>query len=341
MPIPLETRLDELEFVAFDTETTGCAAASGRMVEIGAVRFRSDGYEVDRFQRLINPLRSIPWAVTRVHGITDEMVRECPCESEVLPDFLAFLGEPAKTLLMAHNAGFDMAFVGNALGRCSLAPPAHAVLDTVRLSRRRAPELPSHSLRSIVRSFGLGTTTDHRGLSDSVHLMQIFQRLMARPPMLQTVGELFQLVRPAYMKSYAEPAERRMSRPTLRRDWWRASTLSASMDRSLFRGEVASSPSGTTSTETRVEVPTPDLFGEDEPQPQKPSVTAAEISAMIASGRSVSLVYDGGRNAGQRRAVTPVKLVTALEATYLFAYCHLDRKQKQFRLDRIRELIAD
>jgi DNA polymerase III epsilon subunit family exonuclease len=196
MPISLETRLDALEFVAFDTETTGCTAESGRMVEIGAVRFRSDGSEVDRFQTLINPRRSIPWAVTRIHGITDDMVRDCPCESEVLPTFISFLGDASSTILMAHNAGFDMAFVGNALARCGLSPPVHAVLDTVRLSRRRAPELPSHSLRSIVRSFGLGTTTDHRGLSDSVHLMQIFQRLVARSPAIESVDHLFQLVRP-------------------------------------------------------------------------------------------------------------------------------------------------
>lgn len=338
MPISLETRLDDVEFVAFDTETTGCTAATGRMVEIGAVRFRRDGAEIDRFQTLINPLCMIPWTVTRIHGITDEMVRDCPTESGILPAFLSFLGEPSTTILLAHNAGFDMAFVGNALGRCGIAPPQHSILDTVRLSRRRAPELPSHSLRSIVRSFGLGTTTDHRGLSDSVHLMQIFQRLVARPPAVETVGELFQLVRPGQFQSYTEPFKRRVSRPTLGRGWWRASSLAASSPGDLDPISHANdSPASVPCTV----IPAPDSSVHDIPPPHRRDVTATEISAVIASGRSVSVVYDGGRNAGQRRAITPVKLVTAVEATYLFAYCHLDRKQKQFRLDRIREIILD
>ncbi len=338
MPIPLETLLDEIEFVAFDTETTGCTAATGRMVEIGAVRFRIDGTELGRFQTLLNPLRTIPWAVTRIHGITDDMVRDCPTESEVLPAFLTFLGDPSTTVLMAHNAGFDMAFVGNALGRCGIAPPLHSILDTVRLSRRRAPELPSHSLRSIVRSFGLGTTTDHRGLSDSVHLMQIFQRLVERSPAVETVGELFQLVRPGQLTSYTEPARRRVSRPMLGRGWWRASSLSASepLDRKVTHSEFASPPN-----DCHAEASVLEGSAEHDSPPQQQTVTAADIASMIAAGRSVSLVYDGGRNAGQRRAITPVKLVTAVEATYLFAYCHLDRKQKQFRLDRIRELIVE
>ncbi|MBA3316162.1 MAG: exonuclease domain-containing protein [Planctomycetota bacterium] len=337
MPDSSDTPLDALDFVAFDTETTGCTAASGRMVEIGAVRFRSDGVELDRFQCLINPLRTIPWAVTRIHGITDAMVRDCPSESDVLPRFLRFLGDPATTVLMAHNAAFDLSFVGAALGRCGIEPPEHDVIDTVRLSRRRAPELPSHSLRSLVRCFGIGSTTDHRGLSDSIDLMRIYLRLIARPPAIETVGELFQFARPSRMKSYLEQSLRRSSRPTLSRGWWRASSLT---DDSLPRRErwdrrnaVPQSPPENSSGA--------DDSCEDTVPTESSRIVAQQITALIAAGKSISLVYDGGRNAGQRRNVTPVKLVTVTEVAYLFAYCHLDRKQKQFRLDRIREIVCE
>jgi DNA polymerase III epsilon subunit family exonuclease len=310
-PIAPDTPLADLEFVAFDTETTGAASATGRMVEIGAVRFRLDGTELDRFTRLVNPLRPIPPMVTRIHGITDAMVRDCPPEPEVLPEFLAFLGDPGRTVLMAHNARFDMAFVGGALRRAAVSAPPHAVIDTVRLSRRRAAGLPSHSLRSLVRIFGVGDTTEHRGLSDSVALKQVFLSLAARPPALATAGDLFALAPAWHLRAeesrYRRPADEecrtRLGRPA--RSW---------------RGEF----------ETTV------IVSEDRPVAATDHQT--RLGEAITAGRSVDLVYDGGRSAGERRRVTPLRIVASVGVTYLLAFCHTDRKQKQYRLDRIREV---
>lgn len=67
----------------------------------------------------------------------------------------------------------------------------------------------------------------------------------------------------------------------------------------------------------------------------------AALVGAIAAGRIVNLVYDGGRSAGERRSITPLRLVVATEVTYLLAFCHADRKQKQYRLDRIRELVVE
>ncbi|HEX6984506.1 MAG TPA: exonuclease domain-containing protein [Planctomycetaceae bacterium] len=334
-PIAADARLEELEFVAFDTETTGCASATGRMVELGAVRFRLDGTGLDRFTRLVNPLRPIPATVTAIHGITDAMVRDCPAEAEVLPEFLAFLGDPRRTVLMAHNARFDMAFVGSALARCGMPAPPHVVIDTVRLSRRRAKGLPSHSLRSLVRCFRIGETTEHRGLSDSIALKQVFLNLVARPPALETAGDLFALV-PAWRLTAEVSHFRRQPEESCRER--RSVGPSLGVGRfaagALFHGPFAAEVTGETVLGTEVSA---GESGGTEPCGDEP----ARLAEAIAAGRTVTLVYDGGRTAGQRRSLTPLRLVVSAEVTYLLAFCHADRKQKQFRVDRIRELVIE
>ncbi|MGC1273902.1 MAG: exonuclease domain-containing protein [Planctomycetaceae bacterium] len=332
-PIAVETPLADLDFVAFDTETTGCTSATGRMVEIGAVRFRLDGTERDRFTRLINPLRPIPPMVTAIHGITDAMVRDCPGEADVLPEFLEFLGDPARTVLMAHNAPFDLAFVGSGLARCRLTPPQHAVIDTVRLSRRRAAGLPSHSLRSLVRTFGIGESTEHRGLSDSVVLKGVFLNLVSRPPAPTTAGDLFAFSPALRMRAETGTYRRRPENA------WRSRSMS---DRS-FGGEPSARPPSARppfASETFA----PEMMASQEFAEGAVDVCgdhSSQLNAAIAAGRFVSLVYDGGRAAGDRRRVTPLRLIASASVTYLLAFCHADRKQKQYRLDRIREIVVE
>lgn len=325
MPIAPDAPLADLEFVAFDTETTGCASATGRMVEIGAVRFRIDGTELDRFTRLIDPLRPIPRAVTRIHGITDAMVRGCPIESDVLPEFVEFLGDPSRTIAMAHNAPFDLAFIGSAFARTGQPAPPHLVIDTVRVARRRAGGLPSHSLRSLVRCFGVGDTTEHRGLSDSLALKQIFLCLVAKPAAVETAEALFALATPRRIRAEEACYRRRSeeavrSNVTVRPPFFRRRSGDATDSGSIADAADSASASaeGFCSEGHRV-----------------------ALTGAIAAGRIVSLVYDGGRSAGERRSVTPLRIVVATEVTYLLAFCHADRKQKQYRLDRIRELIVE
>lgn len=325
-PIPLDTPLAELDFVAFDTETTGCSSANGRMVEIGAVRFRLDGTEIDRFTQLINPLRPIPRSVTAIHGITDAMVRDCHCEENVLPPFLDFLGDASRTILMAHNAPFDLGFVGASLARCRLAPPTHAVIDTVQLARRRAGGLPSHSLRSLVRVFGIADSTDHRGLADSLALRQVFLNLVRRPPSPMTAGDLFALTPVKTMRVGAgagrrSPSDRSVRGHSSGRRAFATSPLAAP---SFASPSFASEGSGS------MEIASNLLPGGGD--------DTMRLTEAIASGQVVSLVYDGGRTAGKRRRVTPLRLIASASVTYLLAWCHTDAKQKQYRMDRIREL---
>lgn len=103
MIVAPDSPLSETEFVAFDLETTGVGPRSCQIVELGAVRFRLDGTEVGCIEQLVDPGCPIPPAVTRIHGITDAMVRGMPTIAAVLPRLLEFLGSSA-TLLLAHHA---------------------------------------------------------------------------------------------------------------------------------------------------------------------------------------------------------------------------------------------
>ena len=109
-PVPQDRRRRAVvTFLAFDTETTELFPIMHRLVEVGAVRFRSDGRELGTFQPLINPEVPIPPDIQQVHGITDGMVRGQTTNEDVLPRFVDLLGAP-DTILLAHNAPFDLLF---------------------------------------------------------------------------------------------------------------------------------------------------------------------------------------------------------------------------------------
>ena len=297
-PVPdAETPLGEVTFVAFDLETTGCGAATDRTVEIGAVRFDLAGRELGTFSELVNPGRPIPANVVRVHGITDAHVAGAAPMAEVLPRFLDFVSDSsAPPLLMAHNARFDMGFVGAGLFRAGLAAPATPVLDTVRLSRRRMPTERSHSLKNCAARFGVVNQRAHRGLADARALMAIFLNLVRRPPAVRTVGQLDALCGCGPLS-----AERPASR---------TSTTGARWPNRRRR---------------RYEPPAGDH---------------AALTAAIAARVCVRIVYDGGTRGVAARAVTPRRLQRRGGELYLFAWCHADAKEKQYRVDRIREVTS-
>ena len=142
--------MDDVEFIAFDLETTGLSPDFNRIVEVGAVRFRADGTECGRMEQLVDPRCAIPDDVIKIHGITDEMVRGQPPIEQVLPEFVEFLGFP-DTILLAHNASFDVGFLTAAFSRCKAIFPEHPIIDTLTLSRRTLPRLRNHRLETVAR----------------------------------------------------------------------------------------------------------------------------------------------------------------------------------------------
>lgn len=166
---------DGAVFTAFDTETTGLSADSGdRLVEIGAVKFSGDGV-LGTFGQLVNPCRPIPAPVTRVNNITMEMVRDCPTEDQVLPGFIAFI---SNTILLAHNANFDLKFVNTALIRCGHHPLKNKTEDTVHLAKAAFPELPHHNLQFLAQRFRINPGNAHRAQDDARVCMEVFLRCL-------------------------------------------------------------------------------------------------------------------------------------------------------------------
>ena len=159
-------------FTAFDTETTGLSAHNDRLLEIGAVQFSKDGI-LSTYSQLINPCRDIPYEATRINNITYEMVCDCPKEQEILPEFHSFVG---KSILVAHNANFDLKFVNTALSRHSHQILENQVEDTVKISRAIFPELEKHNLQFLAQHFSINPGNAHRATDDARVCMEVLLR---------------------------------------------------------------------------------------------------------------------------------------------------------------------
>lgn len=151
-------------FVALDFETTGLDSRSDRICEIGAVRLSESGLERASLELLVNPGRPIQPEASRVSGITDEMVKDARPVEDALPELLAFLGD---SVIVAHNASFDLGFLKTAAERAGLPSVSNRVADTRDLAREAFPGLPSYALQSLARSFGLASGNAHRACDDA------------------------------------------------------------------------------------------------------------------------------------------------------------------------------
>lgn len=141
----LDQSLSNATFVVFDVETTGLIARQSRVLEIGAIKFRN-GQILERRNWLIKPDIPIPVTVQNIHGITPELVSNAPPFLTVFPEFSAFA---SNSILLAHNARFDHAFVAEELTRNQLPFPATPILDTIPLFKNWHPELRSYSLHNL------------------------------------------------------------------------------------------------------------------------------------------------------------------------------------------------
>ena len=196
--------LREVTFVVVDLETTGGSARTETITEIGAVKVRG-GAVLGEFATLIDPGRSIPPQITMLTGISDAMVLTAPRIQAVLPSFLEFI---RGTVLVAHNAGFDIGFLKAACRAMSLTWPGNAVVDTVRLARRvlSRQEAPSVRLGRLAELFHTSTAPDHRALHDARATVEVLHGLFERlgPLGVHSLTELRQLGR-----EVAEPVRRR------------------------------------------------------------------------------------------------------------------------------------
>lgn len=167
--------IDATSYVVFDLETTGAKAPPCRITEIGA--YRVNNFEVtDEFHTLVNPEMAIPPFITTLTGISDEMVKEAPKFGEVVDDFLGFIGD---SVLVAHNARFDMGFLNHEVGRVySDYRVANPSLCTVQLSRRLLPNIENHKLKTVANYFSVDLIHHHRASDDAHATAKIFVNLL-------------------------------------------------------------------------------------------------------------------------------------------------------------------
>ena len=193
-----DRRLSELAYTVFDTETTGLNPSQGdEIIQIGAARIVNNKLlRQESFEQLVDPRRSIPAITIPIHGIQPEMVVGQPTIDQVLPAFHAFAQD---TVLVAHNAAFDMRFLQLKQAQVGLAFD-HPVLDTLLLSALVHPNQDSHRLEALAERFNVTIVGRHTALGDAMVTAEVFLKLI---PLLaekgiHTLGE----AREAAQKTY-------------------------------------------------------------------------------------------------------------------------------------------
>ncbi len=168
----LPSELTENEYVVFDLETTGTDLMSNGITEIGAVRIKN-GKITEQFTSLIKPDYPITEEITKLTGISEEMVASSPKISAVIPDFMKFI---SGAILVAHNAEFDVKFIKRFAGAEEYAV-SNKVMDTLDLARKYLPMLKRADLKTVAEHFGV-EFRHHRALSDAYATAEIFIELM-------------------------------------------------------------------------------------------------------------------------------------------------------------------
>ena len=163
------------EFVAFDLETTGLSSKTDRIIEIGAVIMKN-GQEVDRFQTFVDPGRKLDKKIIELTGITDEMLLGAPKIEEVLPQFIAFIGD---RVLVAHNSDFDTGFIRAECQRQGI-PYTFTAADTLILSQNLLQQLNKFKLDIVANALSLPEFTHHRAADDAVTCGMIMDRLLKK-----------------------------------------------------------------------------------------------------------------------------------------------------------------
>ena len=160
-------------YVVFDIETTGFSNTSDRIIEIGAVKV-AHGEVVDSYSTFVNPGIPIPFEITNLTSITDEMVMGSPKIDVILPEFLEFVGDAA---LVAHNAGFDVGFIEQNCKNLGVVRE-FTYLDTVALARVLLPTLAKYKLNIVAKALNISLENHHRAVDDAGATAEIFVKFV-------------------------------------------------------------------------------------------------------------------------------------------------------------------
>ena len=165
-----------VRYICFDTETTGTSYKRGhKVIEIGCVEIVNEQITDKTFQCYLNPEREIDKEAENVHGISTDFLKDKPLFSQIAHEFLAFI---QNSVLVIHNAAFDIGFINNELSLANLPHIENEVIDTLILARKQFVGERA-SLDALCKRFEIDTSqrTMHGALLDSSLLAQVFLKL--------------------------------------------------------------------------------------------------------------------------------------------------------------------
>jgi len=169
VPMVLNSRPEPMaaaEYVVFDIETTGLSVVNNKIIELAGVKMR-EGKEIDRFSTFINPHEKIPYHIQQLTNINDEMVKDAPELEPKLREFIAFIGD---SILVAHNARFDIGFIQASCKAFGMPAVMNPVLDTLELARFLHPSMKNHRLNTLADKYKISLENHHRAIDDSIAL---------------------------------------------------------------------------------------------------------------------------------------------------------------------------
>lgn len=149
-------------FVVFDIETTGLSPENDKIIEIGAVKIKN-GNIIDSFNEFVNPKINIPFNITQLTGITDDMVKDSQDIEHVLPKFLKFVG---NSVVVAHNANFDISFIKKNCRDLNIKFN-NSIMDTIPLCKYLFPDLKKYKLNIIAKHLNISLENHHRAVDDA------------------------------------------------------------------------------------------------------------------------------------------------------------------------------
>ena len=167
------TRIEDAVYTVFDIETTGFSPFNDKIIEIGAVKMK--GKEIiDTFSTFVNPEIPIPENIVELTSITDFMVQDSETIEKVLPEFLEFC---KNTVLVAHNAKFDIGFITQKAKELSLEFQPSSI-DTLPLAKILIPDLKGFGLAKIVKHYDIKLDNHHRAVDDAQATAEILQKFI-------------------------------------------------------------------------------------------------------------------------------------------------------------------
>lgn len=170
------TPIDKIfPLVVVDTETTGLKVSGGDIIEVSAIKYDKGFVPISCFTTLLKPRKPIPPEATKINGITDEMVSECPMFSEIATSFSEYID---KCTIVGHNLPFDVKF----LHACGATLPFKSrFYDTLQIARsclKKGVDVDNYKLPTLCELYYIFPSNSHRSLSDCLATAKVFQRLI-------------------------------------------------------------------------------------------------------------------------------------------------------------------